>query len=326
MLPAPFFNFSGSGVYGVYLFFILSSYLLDKQIGQALRQQKAGRSYWVYYFSRRFFRIYPLFFVALLFDYWLTVQDMPYGMGTPLEELLPHLFLQRGRGVFWSIPVEFKYYFLSPFVMLFFHYALKWQKFYIVIAVMLLSGASMVYNFYFDSARTDTFRFITIFLTGTLLASWELNRMTTEHSTPKNRSFLYDLVGFLAVLGIGITIVPLYNAVFSQSYSHLYFQSWHFHLYYSLFWAMLLISCLYGKKGLKTILSTYFFRVLGTLSFSLYLFHIPILYFVKYEFIVPVYLKFWIFLFLTILFCILTYGVIERPLALRARFFKKDND
>ena len=54
------------GKLGVYLFFVLSAYLLDRQIIKMFQQERASWDYWFYYISRRILRIFPLFFLALI--------------------------------------------------------------------------------------------------------------------------------------------------------------------------------------------------------------------------------------------------------------------
>jgi peptidoglycan/LPS O-acetylase OafA/YrhL len=54
------------GKLGVYLFFVLSAYLLDRQIIKMFQQERAAWDYWLYYISRRILRIFSLFFLALV--------------------------------------------------------------------------------------------------------------------------------------------------------------------------------------------------------------------------------------------------------------------
>jgi peptidoglycan/LPS O-acetylase OafA/YrhL len=54
------------GKLGVYLFFIISAYLLDKQIIQVWQQGKGNLNYWRYYIGRRIMRIFPPFLLALI--------------------------------------------------------------------------------------------------------------------------------------------------------------------------------------------------------------------------------------------------------------------
>ena len=66
-------NYPQMGTCGVQLFFVLSAYLLDRQIANALLNQKADKRYWLNYTLRRFLRIYPMFFLSLLLYYFLTM-------------------------------------------------------------------------------------------------------------------------------------------------------------------------------------------------------------------------------------------------------------
>ncbi len=72
-----FLNFQRTGKIGVYLFFVLSAYLLDRQIAIMLISKKSNRRYWKNYILRRFLRIYPLFIVALLLHGLLSFFEYP---------------------------------------------------------------------------------------------------------------------------------------------------------------------------------------------------------------------------------------------------------
>ena len=117
----PFLNSAGTGKMGVFLFFILSSFLLTYPF--LIKQEKCfERNALINFSYRRFFRIYPLFvlylLVALVSSYVLPSalnrpeSGIPFFL-TPIE-FLKHVFLQQGKGVTWSILVEFRYYFVLP--------------------------------------------------------------------------------------------------------------------------------------------------------------------------------------------------------------------
>jgi peptidoglycan/LPS O-acetylase OafA/YrhL len=125
LLLLPYVNFGGSGKYGVYLFFVLSSYLLDRQIAKAMLLEKATARFWINYFFRRFLRIYPLYLLVLVINYTMSENGNALFIDLSSTELWQHIILQEGYSVFWSIPVEFKYYFFSPLVMLAFNHLLK---------------------------------------------------------------------------------------------------------------------------------------------------------------------------------------------------------
>ena len=114
------------GKLGVYLFFVLSAYLLDRQIIKMFQQGRAQWDYWRYYFSRRILRIFPLFFLALVVFRLANAAGLKVVIHS-WGQLWEHLALQRGDHIFWSIPVEFKYYLISPILLYFFHRVLRWN-------------------------------------------------------------------------------------------------------------------------------------------------------------------------------------------------------
>lgn len=112
---APFFDFTGIGHVGVYLFFVLSAFLL----GMGMLERGVDRESVRAFFIRRVLRILPLYYLSLavIFGYQLaTVRvDTKYLYITRgLPGLLQHLALYRGDGVFWSVVVEMQFYLVVP--------------------------------------------------------------------------------------------------------------------------------------------------------------------------------------------------------------------
>lgn len=122
MTAFPGLDLRGIEKSGVYLFFLLSSFLLTMPL---LRKGKEILTIPVmsHYWQRRFFRIYPLYTVYLLaavFSSWgysffggITKAGIPFSLD--LQGFASHLLLQQGKSVTWSIAVEFKFYFVLPF-------------------------------------------------------------------------------------------------------------------------------------------------------------------------------------------------------------------
>ncbi|MEY8199454.1 MAG: acyltransferase family protein, partial [Colwellia sp.] len=119
----PMLDLSGIGKSGVFLFFLLSSFLLTLQLlkkGSDIFTVGTMSHYW----QRRFFRIYPLFTLyllsALLTPYLIFQLLGRSDTGVPfhltLQEFIGHMTLQEGKSVTWSIAVEFKFYFILPFL------------------------------------------------------------------------------------------------------------------------------------------------------------------------------------------------------------------
>lgn len=103
---APGLDFRGLGRTGVFLFFVLSSYLLTDQLlargPAALRRPRT----WLRYAGRRLLRVYPGYFLALGVTVALG--------GMALDDALAHLALVRAEAHFWTIPVEVLFYLVLP--------------------------------------------------------------------------------------------------------------------------------------------------------------------------------------------------------------------
>ena len=167
----PAFNFKGAGKYGVYLFFLLSAYLLDRQIALAMR--RGERNYWGNYFLRRVLRIYPLFAVALVLHLLLT----RLGITTVIknwEDVAAHLMLQEGKGVFWSIPVEMTYYLVWPVIMLICGAVLGWRPAPVFAFLAALIDAAAWLSKTGGLPPGSLIDYLPIFLTGAILAVHEV--------------------------------------------------------------------------------------------------------------------------------------------------------
>uniref|UniRef100_A0AAV1UZR7 Acyltransferase 3 domain-containing protein n=1 Tax=Peronospora matthiolae TaxID=2874970 RepID=A0AAV1UZR7_9STRA len=122
---------SNWGAIAVDSFFVLSSFLLTwlflkKSI--QLRDQGAGARKWLFtlvdYFSRRFFRVYPLFTITCIVLWFLNdAEKERYFLVTDVGtyDLLKTLLFDFDHRyfVFWTLPLEITYYLLIPvFVLL----------------------------------------------------------------------------------------------------------------------------------------------------------------------------------------------------------------
>lgn len=262
----PYLNFNGMGKYGVYLFFILSAYLLDRQIAIAIIQKKEG--FWGNYFLRRFLRIYPLFTVALLVHLLLSLNGIDTVIKT-WNDVFLHITLQRGENIFWSIPVEFKYYFISPVIMLVGGCHLKWDQMHkafkftyrpggVIIAALILIFVCIVINEVFTLSRISTIKYAPVFLIGTVISIYDL--VYSDRVNYFNRAIRY------------VSMFPKYILEFKP------------------------------------------LRYIGLISFSMYLFHFPLLKIVK-NMDLNYWVNIYVFLGLSIAFSTLTYFTIERPLS-----------
>lgn len=110
LLP-PHVNFRGAGRGGVILFFFLSAVLLSGPFLRNLDRALSWRE-WVTYGIRRVCRIVPLYYGVVLVVFVLGFY--PFDEPTALSVLFRHLAFQEGRGVFWTIVVEMRFYVVLP--------------------------------------------------------------------------------------------------------------------------------------------------------------------------------------------------------------------
>ena len=288
-------DFHHYGSVGVYLFFVLSAYLIDRQILTALERGTATPRFWARFALRRFLRIYPLYLLALAVNWALSSGGIPSPIHN-LSDVLRHLALLEGRQVFWTIPVEFLYYILSPLVL-----ALLWPLYrrrpVLAIAVLATALASLWYLRLQHVAMPIFLRFLPVLGCGTLLA------------LTQRRLRLPGGIG-LALLALILTTVPTIARLIYGTSS---FHGHSFTLAYGIAWALILYQALNHEFALSALGRWLPLRALGALSFSVYLLHKPVLALAQHYLPDPWALP--AFLAGTLAVSLLTYTFVERPLA-----------
>lgn len=96
------------GKVGVWIFFVLSAFLLTGHLFADLQRESNKAAMVLQYITGRFFRIFPLYVITLCL--YAAVGDL-----TNLE-MARHLFLIDGMHHFWAISVEFQYYLVIPLI------------------------------------------------------------------------------------------------------------------------------------------------------------------------------------------------------------------
>ena len=286
------------GKLGVYLFFVLSAYLLDRQIIKMFHQGRAQWDYWRYYFSRRILRIFPLFFLALVVFRVANAAGLKVVIHS-WGQLWEHLALQRGDHIFWSIPVEFKYYLISPILLYFFHRVLRWNLWAMGITFAALFVGVYQYSVHWQPEGTSTLLYLNIFLMGTLVA-------VLERCVP---NFWNALRTFKPASSLGWSVILAFSL---WSWKMDDFTSINTFLPAAALWSIALAAT-FGPGWWASLLSFKPLRWVGKVSFSMYLFHIPVLMCVKILDWNPAVL--WmVYLSATVVVCAVTYLCVEYPL------------
>lgn len=277
LLPSP--GLSGSGKLGVYLFFALSAFLLTRIL---LRRPPAGFAdarLWADYALRRVLRIWPLYLVVLLASWVATlagIEAWHYRMQTPA--LLRHLALLEGRSVLWSIPVEFKYYLWLPLVALALAWMAArrwpwWAEAGVVVAALAL--ATLVWPPV--QAQANDVRlgpYLAIFLCGAYAARLD-QRFAQQRRGGPAWERAWGLLAALALVA-AVLMVPAGWAIatgapFDPQRTHRWF------LAAGVAWSALLLAVLHGPAWLRAVFSSRPMRWAGVVSFSAYLWHMPVL-------------------------------------------------
>lgn len=288
-------DFNHFGSVGVYLFFVLSAYLINRQMLEALAAQRASLKFWLRYALRRLLRIYPMYLLALIVSFALYTK----GFGGPIHSvdgILKHLILTEAKGVFWTIPVEVAYYLISPLIVL-----ALWPLYrvrpWLAMLVLLTATLALWYTRYLHLPMPLYLRFAPVFAFGTLLA------MAQRHLR------LPGGIG-LALFALILTTVPTAaRALFGTSIFHAYSYT----VAYGLAWALILYQALYHEIALSALGRFKPLRYLGALSFSIYLLHLPVL--SLCEALLPTVWVMPAFVAGTLLASFLTFTFVERPMA-----------
>lgn len=252
--PKTYDGLAGSGKIGVWLFFVLSAFLLTNNFIQNGFGLKNILSYAV----GRIIRIIPLYIITLIiyceFNYF------------PLQTAYEIFKLNSPWGHLWTIAVEFKFYFLLPIIA---YVLIKLnEKFGLLIsllsAIAIIALQQWYYPYYeVKPSSTDMVGYISAFIPG-MCCAVILSMSNFRNNTTS------DVACLLVLVGIMLSI-PQIRSIFFGIPNDGYLLNKHVH--FSLAWAVLVYFALSSSGNINRIFSSRVLRQLGKWSFSIYLFH-----------------------------------------------------
>lgn len=325
-------NFSGIGTNGVILFFILSSFLLTYPF--LIKKEGAiSHKYLLNYFTRRFFRIFPLYFIYLLLALLSTTlfasftnYNKPVGIPFTLNltEFIQHLLLQQGKSITWSIMVEFRYYFIIPFLGILFSTLFKNRLLPCLLTVITISTISQY--IWSDIDRIEKGlrlgSYLPVFLMGSLLAVIHHNWTKLNDNVKANMVKVIEITGIISLV-IVIALTPSlisnllgYNITAKEIHKH--------YILVGILWCIIIFSSIHGKGVLRRFFESTILRYFGFISFSLYLFHIIGIRIVNQVSEIDSPYQGWLILLVTIILSHISYKTIEIPSS-RVRLTRKFN-
>lgn len=274
----PFLDLRGIGKAGVFLFFLLSAFLLTLSLlrkGRAILTISVMSHYW----QRRFFRIYPLYILYLIIGVistWFSSKFLgKNGVGIPFcldwHDFFEHIVLQSSKGVTWSIAVEFKFYFILPVLT----WIIVFARSYGLMLPTIFFLALILLSLYIkpqSNALTNDMRLIPympIFIGGMFVAFLQDYINNNKYKSEKFVN-LCKYLGYLGVVGI-IVMTPLVVRTFGKRVPFDFFHKQF--VLYAVFWSFILLSAVNVKGVVQRFFNHRLLRFYGALSFSLYLFH-----------------------------------------------------
>lgn len=316
----PFTNFSGIGKSGVFLFFVLSSFLLTLPFIKKGAEAKS-KTFLMNYFLRRFFRIYPLYFIYLLLGLITSlllwkIFNLNKPVGIPFflsfKDFVKQLLLIEGRGVTWSILVEFRYYFILPILGLTYSVFFKNKLLPSITLTIVLVILSQIFWPSSESVVNDSRLepYLPIFFMGSLLALIFHKWQQSSLSSNKKVVFAIELLGILAVIILIFMIPSVSSFILGREIVYNYYHQQF--ILFGLLWSIVVFSCVAGAGLLRNFFENSFLRYLGFISFSVYLLHGIAIHFVK-KVGGEMPMQGWIMLILTIIISHISWMLVEKP-------------
>lgn len=270
----PELSFRGAGVWAVYLFFVLSAFLLSWHSLGTPPRLSSSAYYWRDYAGRRIVRIYPVFALALLLTQVSPLASFALA-GKSSPSVVRHLLLLDGYKIFWTIPVEFKFYALLPFLLVGVRAATRDRAVWSVLLLLaILLGWSAAWPPDPNPARSLALSdFVAPFLFGTMAAvGW---KACEQRQLPNSVRLCFDMLGVLTLIAIlapwmvGSPFGPTHRLAQAVLGSD---ASW-----YGVAWAIVIVSTLAGRGLLRRVFEFGPLRIVGVVSFSAYMWHMPIM-------------------------------------------------
>lgn len=265
---------AGTGKSGVYLFFVLSAFLLTRLLLAKGRPALHRADTWLDYALRRVLRIWPLYLIVLFGSWWLSsrVPAWHYHIDTPA--LGRHLLLQDGQSVLWSIPVEFKAYLVLPLIVL---GLAALQRLHGMWSALLLGLGFLACMWIWPTSAMAANSvalgpYLTTFVAGAAAAWLELH--LREGGVRLHPRACSAWVGAMLILWLATTPVAmsaLLGRPVAADANHGAIPA------FALIWGSLLVALLHSGAGVQALFRNRPMRWLGWISFSLYLWHMVVI-------------------------------------------------
>jgi peptidoglycan/LPS O-acetylase OafA/YrhL len=298
-------SFYIAGKVGVGLFFVLSGLFLMQYFFHSFVTMKSWR-HWAIYFQRRILRLYPMYIVVLFAEYLLG----RYSLST----MVSHFLLIDGRQHYWTLPVEFQFYAVMPFVA---YICITVFKNNYVRCLAFITTVLTFTGIWYEPITTpfkaplasqiNLLFYLPAFMVGLILAYIIKAYEERKFSISKPSAYVLSLVS----IGSLLLLFPIsFNAFWKAGAGKALF--WLF-TGYSTLWSVLVFSLITHTSLLNRFFEHRFIRHLGAISYSAYLMHILVIAGFQALFPTDRYIGFAFSFIATLALSSVTYRFVEKP-------------
>ncbi|ELF19266.1 hypothetical protein A31A_03042 [Escherichia coli KTE156] len=252
-------SLSGTAQFGVWLFFVLSAFLLTNRFfvtGFSLTSLAS-------YVLGRSLRILPVFFLAVYVYYWA---------GLFKEDTLNKIITFSGSYAhFWTIPVEYVFYFILP-VIAFVSIKIS-NRFGALNGVLFLILLGCIHQYFYPYTNLalggKVTWYIPVFLCGMAISClfMRMNKLNIN-------AFASDAFCILTVIAC-FSVSPYFMNVLGSSEKFMITNKF---VYFAPLLAIMVYLLCYGKGVFGWLMQSKVMTYLGKWSFSIYLWHLLILF------------------------------------------------
>jgi peptidoglycan/LPS O-acetylase OafA/YrhL len=292
------FDIKGSGQLGVMLFFVLSGFLMAYLYGD----ERLTIPRLVEYSFRRFFRVFPAYLAILALSFLLTPYWAAFPYAMDLSGFLKHVKLQGDTSVFWTIPVEIKFYLLFPLLWL----VLGLIPSSRVRAVLMLGVFIEAVNTYpcGECDRLDLARYVEFFIGG-VCAGYIQTCLHIDSAWKKH--------AINVLFGVSLVLVVVFIPQVFLHLTGIIHPMWQMPQVLATLFALCVLCCANASGWLQQVFASRAMTFLGKISFSLYLLHFPVIVFLgRWTSILPAVLQVLVALGAAVVLSYLSYLSIEK--------------
>jgi peptidoglycan/LPS O-acetylase OafA/YrhL len=266
---APFAWFFRSGSHGVDLFFVLSGFCLSYPTLARLNWSDAAIFDVAGFASRRLVRIIPPYLIAI--SAFIIFAAVLGGLGLQLPKAMPQngfsvidvaeqaLFLDSTAkflsGSFWTLPIEFRWYFVFPL------FLWLWTKSPKAFVLVGLASLGLIAT---RAGSVDLF-VLPAFLLGIVAAALAITKVR---------------LGYWPTIAFLVTLAAAYATMGNSGWEYTYNALW----YLSAFAFVVLVS---DNGAVARLLSVRALAAVGLASYSIYLVHEPVIAFLEEHAVQP---------------------------------------